>query len=137
MKKQIFKIAALIAALGWGISIYVTIVDGEQVFSFLRYVSGTNFAYHPMLDYWGKLTGMAFTFIGLGFLFIALKGDQYPALKKPFALFQIICFIGVGITALRLDLTSKIYYLDFLFFLGTGIPMYFTAETKVNMGESS
>ncbi len=137
MKKQVFKIAALIAAIGWGVSIYVTIVGGEQVFSFLRYVSGTDFAYHPMLDYWGKLTGMAFTFIGLGFLFIAFKGDRYPELKKPFALFQMICFIGVGITALRLDLTSKIYYLDFLFFLGTGIPMYLTSEGKANAVERS
>ncbi|NND31704.1 MAG: hypothetical protein HKN76_03870 [Saprospiraceae bacterium] len=122
------KISAWIAGVGWGISIYVTLINGESVFEFLRYVSQTDFIYHPMLDYWGKLTGMAFTFIGLGFVFIAVRGGKYPELKKYFAWFQIICFVGVLMAALRIDLNSQIYYLDFLFFLGTGIPMLLTSR---------
>lgn len=128
MKEKIFKTAAILAGIGWGISIYVTLVSGESVFSFLRFVSDTDFAYHPMLDYWGKLTGIAFTFIGLGYFFIATKGDRYPELKPYFAWFQIICFVGVFISAFRIDLQSTIYLLDFLFFLGTGIPMVLTAR---------
>lgn len=128
MKDKIFKIAALVAGIGWGISIYVTLVNGKSVFEFLGYVSHTDFSYHPMLDYWGKLTGMAFTFIGLGFIFIALKADRYPELRKYFAWFQIICFIGVLVAALRIDLDTQIYYLDFLFFLGTGIPMLYASR---------
>ncbi len=128
MKDKIFKIAALAAGVGWGISIYVTLVNGASVFEFLAAVSQTDFIYHPMLDYWGKLTGMAFTFIGLGFIFIALKGNQYPELKRYFAWFQIICFVGVLVAALRIDLDSQIYYLDFLFFLGTGLPMVITSK---------
>jgi hypothetical protein len=127
MQEKIFKSAAILAGIGWGISIYVTLVGGESLFSFLRYVSDTEFAYHPMLDYWGKLTGMAFTFIGLGYFFIAIKGDRYPELKPYFAWFQIVIFVGVLITVFRIDLQSKIFYLDFLFFLGTGIPMVLTA----------
>ena len=128
MKDKIFKIAALIAGVGWGISLYVTLINGESVFEFLRTVSQTEFSYHPMLDYWGKLTGIAFTFIGLGFVFIALRAETYPELKKYFAWFQIICFIGVLVAAMRIDLNSQIYYLDFLFFLGTGIPMLLTSK---------
>ena len=100
MKNRIFKFTALIAGLGWGVSIYVTMIGGESVFEFLAYVSQTDFTYHPMLDYWGKLTGVAFAFIGFGFIFIALRGDQYPELKKYFAWFQIICFVGVLVAAL-------------------------------------
>ncbi len=131
MSNKIFKAAAILAGIGWGISIYVTLVDGESVFRFLRYVSGTDFTYHPMLDYWGKLTGMAFAFIGLGYFFIAFKGDQYPELRSYFGWFQIICFLGVLISIFRIELDSNIFYLDFLFFLGTGIPMVLTASKKV------
>ena len=116
------------AGIGWGISIYATVVNGKSVFQFLGWVSQTDFTYHPMLDYWGKLTGMAFTFIGLGFIFIALNASRYPELRKYFALFQIICFVGVLIAALRIDLDTPIYYLDFLFFLGTGIPMLYASR---------
>ncbi len=130
MKDRIFRLAAIAAGIGWGISIYVTLVNGEAVFDFLRTMSETDFSYHPMLDYWGKLTGMAFSFIGFGFFFIAIRGDKYSELKKYFAWFQIICFIVVALTALRLQLDSKIYYLDFLFFLGTGLPMLFTLNAN-------
>jgi len=130
MKNKLYKLAAIAAGIGWGISIYVTLVDGESVFEFLRYVSQTDFQYHPMLDYWGKLTGVAFSFIGVGFLFVALRGEKYPMLRIYFAWFQIICFLVVFITVFRLDLNTNIYYLDFLFFLGTGIPMLLTAREK-------
>ncbi|MDH3648960.1 MAG: hypothetical protein OEQ53_04715 [Saprospiraceae bacterium] len=123
MVKFIYRSAAIIAGMGWFVSIYTTIVNGPAVFEFLGYISSSEFEYHPMLDYWMKMAGIAFAFIGLGFIFCGIRWKKNLPLGKYFALYQIICFIGVVLSVLRLDLDSSIYVLDFAFFLGTGIPM--------------
>ncbi len=126
MKTFIYRWALIVAGVGWGVSVYTSIVGGPQVFEFLQFVSGTEFEYHPMLDYWMKLTGIAFTFIGAGFLFVGIRWRENIQFGRWFGWFQVICFLVVALTVLRIDLVSRIYLLDFLFFLATGVPILLT-----------
>ncbi|MFT5169233.1 MAG: hypothetical protein ACI8P3_004481 [Saprospiraceae bacterium] len=49
--KNIYRLAAITAGIGWVVSILATIMNGELVFEFLQYISGLSFDYSPMLDY--------------------------------------------------------------------------------------
>ncbi len=70
-----------------------------------------------------KMTGIAFAFIGFGFLRLSAKWKENLMRGKYFAIFQIICGIGVLVSLVRLNLDSPMYILDCIFFFGTGLPM--------------
>ena len=119
----IYRAAAIVAGIGWIISILTNLVNGTAVFDFLQYVSSQQFEYHPMLDYWMKMAGLAFAFIGLGFLYCGIKWKEALPLGIYFGAYQIISFLSVLLSMARLDLDSQIYLMDCAFFLGTGLPM--------------
>lgn len=119
----IYRAAAIIAGIGWFISILTSLVNGPTVFEFLQYISAEQFAYHPMLDYWMKMAGLAFAFIGLGFLYCGIKWKEALPLGIYFGYYQIASFLGILLSMARLDLDSQIYLMDCVFFLGTGLPM--------------
>ena len=120
---SIYRLAAIIAGIGWVVSIFANLLNGVTVFEFLRIVSSEQFDYSPMLDYWMKMAGLAFGFIGLGFLYCGIKWKKGLPFGIYFGIYQIICCLSVLITMARLELESQIYLLDCAFFLGTGIPM--------------
>ena len=119
----IYRLAAIVAGIGWLVSILANLVQGETVFEFLQFVSAEQIEYNPILDYWMKMAGLAFGFIGLGFLYCGIKWKSLFPLGIYFGIFQILSCLSVLITTARIDLDSQIYLLDCTFFLGTGIPM--------------
>ncbi len=119
----IYRLAAIAAGIGWVVSILATIVNGELVFEFLQYVSGLSFEYNPMLDYWMKMAGLAFAFVGLGFLYCGIKWKEGLKFGLYFGSFQILSGIAVLLNMVRMEIDSLIYLMDCTFFLGTGIPM--------------
>ena len=119
----IYQLFAIIAGIGWIISILANFVNGETVFDFLRYMSAEQFEYDPMLDYWMKMTGLAFAFIGLGFLYCGIKWKEGFPYGIYFGVYQLVSALSVLLTMARLELDSQMYLLDCVFFLGTGIPM--------------
>ena len=121
--KLIYRLAAIIAGTGWIVSILATLVNGQAAFEFLQYISGEQLAYNPMLDYWMKMAGLAFAFIGLGFLYCGLKWKEALPYGLYFGSYQILSAFGVLISIARMDIDSNIYLMDCVFFLGTGIPM--------------
>lgn len=121
----IYRLSAFAAGVGWFISILTNLLNGPQVFEFLQFISTEQFEYSLMLDYWMKMAGLAFAFIGIGFLYCAFKWKETLPYGIYFGLFQIIQFLSVIVTMARLPLDSQIYLMDCIFFLGTGIPMTF------------
>ena len=119
----IYRMAAITAGIGWIISILTNFVNGTTVFEFLQFISSEQFDYHPMLDYWMKMAGLAFGFVGLGFLYCGIKWKEAFSFGIYFGSFQIASFLSVLLTMARLDLDSQIYLMDCVFFLGTGLPM--------------
>ena len=140
LSKFIYRAAAIIAGIGWVVSILATIVNGETVFHFLQFISGHSFEYHPMLDYWMKMAGLAFAFVGLGFLYCGIKWKEGLKYGLYFGLFQILSCIGVLLSLARMDIDSMIYLADVAFFLGTGIPMtiaWYRLQQKPDKASSS
>ena len=119
----IYRIAAVIAGIGWIVSVLANLVNGPTVFEFLQFVSSEQFEYHPMLDYWMKMAGLAFGFIGLGFLYCGIKWKEALPWGIYFGSYQILSFLSVLLSMGRLDLDSQLFLLDCAFFLGTGLPM--------------
>jgi len=119
----IYRLAAIAAGIGWVVSILATIVNGELVFEFLQYISGLSFEYSTMLDYWMKMAGLAFAFVGLGFLYCGIKWKEGLKFGLYFGLFQILSCVVVLLSIARMEIDSMIYLMDCAFFLGTGIPM--------------
>ena len=70
-----------------------------------------------------KMAGLAFGFIGLGFLYCGINWKKGFPFGIYFAIFQIASCISVLLTMIRLNLDSQIYLMDCVFFLGTGVPM--------------
>ena len=120
---HIYRLAAIVAGIGWMASILTNFVNGTTIFEFLRFVSTEQFEYHPMLDYWMKMAGLAFAFIGLGFLYCGIKWKKALPFGIYFGAYQLASFLSVLLTMVRLDLDSQLYLLDGAFFLGTGLPM--------------
>jgi len=136
--KTIYRLAAIVAGIGWFVSIFANFVNGTKVFEFLEFVSTEQFEYHPMLDYWMKMAGLAFAFVGLGFLFCGMKWKKAFPLGIYFGIYQILSAISILLTMLRIDIDSQLYLLDCLFFFGTGIPMtlaWLSLKRQGNIGE--
>ncbi|MFT5169232.1 MAG: hypothetical protein ACI8P3_004480 [Saprospiraceae bacterium] len=70
-----------------------------------------------------KMAGIAFAFIGAGFLFCGIKWREGLKFGLYFGLFQILSFLGILLSIARMEIDSMIYLMDCAFFLGTGIPM--------------
>lgn len=119
----IYRFAAIGAGIGWAICVLATIVNGQSVFQFLQFISTEQFDYHPMLDYWMKMAGLAFTFIGLGFLYCGIRWKEALPYGIYFGAYQIVSALGVVISMSRLPVANQMFLLDCAFFLGTGIPM--------------
>ena len=121
--KNIYRLSAIAAGIGWVISVLATIVNGELVFEFLQYISGQSFEYNAILDYWMKMAGLAFAFVGVGFLYCGIKWKEGLKFGLYFGVFQILSCVGVLLSMARMEIDSMIYLMDCTFFLGTGIPM--------------
>lgn len=118
-----YRLAAFTAGVGWFVSILANIVNGSTVFEYLSFISSEEFDYHPMLDYWMKMASLAFALIGIGFLYCSWKWKETIHLGFYLGIYQIVSALSVLLTMSRIELSSQIYLVDFLFFLGTGIPM--------------
>jgi hypothetical protein len=119
----LYRASAIVAGIGWFVSILANLVSGPAVFQFLQFVSEQGLEYSPMLDYWMKMAGLAFAFIGLGFIYTGIQWKEMFRFGRYFAWYQILSFISVIITTWRLSLDSHMYVIDSAFFLGTGLIM--------------
>lgn len=84
------RAAALVAAVGWGISVAGLVVSSATAFDLLRGLGADGLAYHPMLDYWLRMTAFAFTAIGVLFLAVAVWWRRLSGLALAGALFQLL-----------------------------------------------
>lgn len=113
------RISCLLAGLGWSLAWGGVVGGSAWAFGMLR-VMGGDFPYHPMLDYWLRMTAIAFAFIGVLFL-LAAAGKGGRALLFLLAVFQLICAATLLVWAVRLELHLDRFLGDVAFCLVTGI----------------
>lgn len=117
------RAAALVAAVGWGISVAGLVVPSSTAFDLLRGLGADGLAYHPMLDYWLRMTAFAFTAIGVQFLVVALWWRRLAGLALAGAIFQVLSGAVLLISAQTIGLDAGNHRADAAFCLSTGALM--------------
>jgi len=117
------RASAVLAAVGWGMSIAGLMVSSQTAFELLNGMGAGDLAYNPMVDYWLRMTAFAFTAIGVQFLVVAIWWRRFSSWAWAGAIFQLIGGIILLTTANKLALTSGNYQADVLFCLSTGLLM--------------
>jgi hypothetical protein len=115
--------AALVAALGWGISVAGLLVPSATAFDLLQGLGADGLAYHPMLDYWLRMTAFAFTAIGVQFLAVALWWRRLAGLALAGAIFQLLGGTVLLVSALAIGLDAGNHRADIAFCWCTGALM--------------
>jgi hypothetical protein len=115
--------AALVAAVGWGISVAGLLVPSATAFDLLRGLGAEDLPYHPQLDYWLRMTAFAFTAIGVQFLAVGLWWRRLGGLALAGALFQLLGGAVLLISAAAIGLETGNHRADALFCLSTGALM--------------
>ncbi len=116
--RLVTRISCLLAGLGWSLAWGGVVGGSAWTFGMLR-VMGGDLPYHPMLDYWLRMTAISFAFIGLLFL-LAAAGKTGRALPPILAAFQLVCGGTLLFWALRLELPPEQFLGDVGFCLATG-----------------
>ena len=112
--------AALLAAVGWGMSVVGLLVSSRTAFELLNGMGADDLAYNPMVDYWLRMTAFAFTAIGLQFLIVALWWRSMLTWAWAGGIFQLLGGIVLFLTATQLELQRGNHQADVLFCLSTG-----------------
>jgi hypothetical protein len=117
------RAAALLAAVGWGISIAGLLVSSSTAFELLNGMGADDLAYNPMVDYWLRMTAFAFTAIGLQFLVVAIWWRRRATWAWWAAVFQVLGGVVLLVSADRIGLASGNFHADVLFCFSTGFLM--------------
>lgn len=117
------RCAAAVAALGWGISVVGLVVPSATAFELLNGMGADDLAYHPILDYWLRMTAFAFTAIGVQFLVVAVWWRRLRALAWAGAVFQVLCGVVLAVSAAAIALQAGNHRADIAFCFCTGALM--------------
>lgn len=115
--------AALVAAIGWGISVVGLLVPSATAFELLQGLGADGLAYHPMLDYWLRMTAFAFTAIGVQLLAVAGWWRRLRGLALAGAIFQLLGGVVLLTSASAIGLDAGNHRADAAFCLSTGALM--------------
>ena len=125
MKLKLLRIFLLVAAFGWGISVFGIFMSWPWMMGQLQGLGAGDVPSDPMLDYWLRMTAGAFTAIGIFYLLLAVNPKKFSAAMPLAALFLIIEGIILLIHGLRLGLEPIPFYVDVVFCILTGTGIWF------------
>ncbi len=116
----LLRASLLISAMGWGISILAIFLPDDRAFDYLSGMAGENITGTPILGYWLKMTGLAFTFIGCLFFYSALFPRKTPGLTNSLLCFNLLCGIALIVIGRSYGFDDHVYIWDGLFGITTG-----------------
>lgn len=119
----ILRILLLAGAFGWGISVFGVFLPWVTVISQLEGLGAQNIPSDPMLNYWLRMTAVAFSFIAILFLLCAFDPRKYAMLLPWLASFMIAEAFILFTYGLLLNLHLIPFIIDasFCIAIGTGI----------------
>jgi hypothetical protein len=110
----------IIAAVGWGISIMAVILSDETAFRYLSGMAGETIPSSPMLGYWLKMTGIAFTFIGCLFAYCGAFPLRSVLFTGALLAFNLICGIALIAFGISYSFEDHVYWSDGCFGIAMG-----------------
>ena len=119
----LLRILLLAGGFGWGISLFGVFLPWPMVISQLEGLGAQNISGDPMLNYWLRMTSIAFSFIGLLFLVCAINPPKYALLVPWLGFFMIAEGLVLFIYGLVLNLHFIPFVVDssFCIIIGVGI----------------
>jgi hypothetical protein len=119
----LLRIFLLAGGFGWGISLFGVFMPWTVVVSQLEGLGAQKILGDPMLNYWLRMTSVAFTFIGVLFLLCAFNPRKYAILLPWLGLFMIVEGLALFIygLALKLHLIPFVVDASFCIVIGAGI----------------
>ena len=120
MYTGIQKIILIVAALGWGISIFGILLPWSVATECLNGLGAGTIPNDPMLNYWLRMAGGGFTMIGVIFAAILLAPKKYAVLIPLMSYMSIAEGIILLVSGLRLGLPPFPFLGDTTFCIGIG-----------------
>ena len=119
----LLRILLLAGAFGWGISVFGVFLPWATIISQLEGLGAQNITRDPMLNYWLRMTSIAFSFIAVLFLLCAFNLRKYAIFLPWLGSFMIaegFILFTYGLL-LKLHLIPFVVDASFCIVIGTGI----------------
>lgn len=116
---KVLKCVLIASAFGWGISAAGIFASWDFVVDQLNGLGG-DVPNDPMLNYWFRMTAVAFTFIGCHFLYLSIKPETKIVQLKIAAFFKLVLGVVLLFYWAKLKLFIIPCGVDALFCLAAG-----------------
>ena len=103
------RFGLLLSGIGWGISFLFTFVSWDSAADQLYLMGAGRIEYNPMLDYWLRMTSVAFGCIGIASLLACWKTKYFEPLVILLAPFHLLVGIVLVHGALRNRLDRELH----------------------------
>lgn len=122
-KMFLLRIFLVTGAFGWGVSILAVLLPWTIAENALEGLGAENIRYCPMLDYWLRMAGGAFTVIGVIFAAAAVKPLKYLPFIPLLGYLNIFEGLILLFYGMKLGLRPFPFYSDagFCLLVGAGI----------------
>jgi hypothetical protein len=117
------RTCAAVGAFGWGLGVCGLVMPSFTAWGWLTAMGAEGLSYHPMLDYWLRMTAAAYLCLGVLFAWVAVQPLQQRALGMVLAVFQLACALVLLGWALHLKLPTDSWFRDVNFCAATGVGM--------------
>ena len=133
MPLRLLRLFLAFTAFGWGVCVVGVFASWPQVNCIASGMGAKPIAYDPMLDYWLRMIGGAFTLIGLWYLALALWPRKFAAAIPWFGWIMVLEGIILLVSGLRLGIGPFPFYGDVAacFLGGAGI-LFFAKVARVD-----
>ncbi|HEV3340206.1 MAG TPA: hypothetical protein VG125_07605 [Pirellulales bacterium] len=120
------RVLLVVSALGWGMSFFAALAPWFLVVRWIEAIGGLTSPDHPMIQYWVRMPGAGFGFIGLFYMRLALRPLQRLDWMPFASLLGLVVGTVILVQALILHLPFARFRIDtlFCFGCGTGIWVY-------------
>ena len=137
MKYHLLRLFLFVAAFGWLISVLGVVLPWSTALLGLKGLGAGDIAHDPMVDYWMRMTGGAYTGIGIFILMVALRPSKFENVVGTVGALSVIEGIVLLVHGLRLGLPPFPFYGDTLFclFIGAGIWVLWKETSNKTDGE--
>ena len=132
MPLRLLRLFLVFSAFGWGVCVVGVFASWPQVNCIASGMGTKPIAYDPMLEYWLRMIGGAFTLIGLWYLALALWPRQFAAAIPWFGWIMVVEGVLLLVSGLRLGIGPFPFYGDVAacFLGGAGI-LFFAKAARV------
>ena len=109
---RLLRIVLFFAAFAWGVSAFGIFSTWDAAAGALQGLGAIPITYDRMLDYWLRMASGAFTFIGLGYLLLAINPRKHVSILPWSGWLMVLEGVVLAVHGFRLGLSPFPFYGD-------------------------